>query len=290
MELAPDGTVYEAMRFHSDPGENTKIWSFLQPYFWCAAVERAGPAATVMAWNPNIQNNYGKMPLISYHHAGQGKVMFVGTDSTWLWRQHVGDKFFYRFWGQSIRFVGRRDKAGAKKSWIEAIPVRAQPGEKAQIELMAFTTDGTPRTEPKLSVQAIGGNTASAVELTADPELKGRYTGRFPLTAVGDYRFTYTPEGNAATPIEAKVRVLTAPEELRHPGVNRREMQLLAGSSGGRLVELHELNVIPEQLKGESKFNLLRREATLWDNWLLLAVLMGVYSVDVGLRRLVGLS
>ena len=71
--------------------------------------------------------------------------MFVGTDSTWLWRQNVGDRFFYKFWGQSIRFVARRDEATQKKSWIEVRPVRAQPGEQAQIELMAFAADGSPR-------------------------------------------------------------------------------------------------------------------------------------------------
>ncbi len=288
LELTPDGGVHEAMRLHADPGSNAGLWSQMQPYYWCAAVERAAPAATVMAWNPNIQNSYGKLPLISYHHSGQGKVMFVGTDSTWLWRQHVGDRFFYRFWGQSIRFVARRDQANAKKSWIEVRPVRAQPGEQAQIELMAFAADGTPRTEPKLMIQVAGGSTASGLELTADPSLKGRYTGRQVLTATGDYRFTYTPDG--AAPVEGRVRVLTAPEELRHPSVNRPAMLQLAGTSNGKLVELHELATIAEQIKGDSKFSTLRREATLWDNWLLLAVLMFVYSLDVGLRRLVGLS
>jgi hypothetical protein len=34
----------------------------------------------------------------------------------------------------------------------------------------------------------------------------------------------------------------------------------------------------------------LDREATLWDNWLMLALLIGIYSIDVGLRRLIGLS
>jgi hypothetical protein len=133
-----------------------------------------------------------------------------------------------------------------------------------------------------------GGNAANGVEVIADPAVKGRYTGRQVMNETGDYRFSYTPDG--AAPVEGRVRVLTAPEELRHPGVNRTAMQLLAGASGGKLVELHELGTIPEQLKGESKFTTLRREATLWDNWLVLALLMFVYSLDVGLRRLVGLS
>ena len=109
------------------------------------------------------------MPLIAHHYAGQGQVLFVGTDSTWLWRQNVGDRFFYKFWGQAIRFVARNDKTTQKKSWIEVRPVRVQPGEAAQVELMAFAADGSPRTDPTLTVQVQAGGEVGAVEMTADP-------------------------------------------------------------------------------------------------------------------------
>jgi len=45
------------------------------------------------------------------------------------------------------------------------------------------------------------------------------------------------------------------------------------------------------KLKGEPKVT--KRppsEATIWDNWMVLAVLVVVYSLDVGMRRLGGLS
>src|SRR5213078_2914143 len=110
-------------------------------------------------WNP-VPGAAGKQPLVAYHYAGQGKVFFVGTDATFLWRQNVGDRFFYKFWGQAIRFVARRDKNEAKKSWLEVRPIRAQPGEQATVELMAVAPDGTPRTEPTLPVQVAGGGAA----------------------------------------------------------------------------------------------------------------------------------
>ena len=119
----------------------------MPPYYWCAGGRAPAPAATVLAWNPSAEGRFGKLPLVAHHYAGRGKVLFVATDSTWLWRQNVGDRFFYKFWGQGIRFVARRDKENEKKSWIEVRPVRAQPGEEAQVELMAVAADGTPRTE-----------------------------------------------------------------------------------------------------------------------------------------------
>ncbi|HKI30467.1 MAG TPA: hypothetical protein VKA46_01150 [Gemmataceae bacterium] len=287
LELTPDGSLHEAMRYYDDPGRNGNAWSRMPPYYWCSATDRAAPGATVLAWNPSVQGRYGKQPLVAYHYAGSGKVLFVGTDSTWLWRQNVGDRFFYKFWGQAVRFVARRDQSGAKKSWIEVRPIRAQPGETAQVDVMAFNADGSPRTEATLPVRVVGGGSATTVQLSADAAARGRYTGRFPLPSPGEYRFTYEA---AAEPVEARVRVLVSPEELRHPNVNRPALDLLASTSGGQMVELPDLASIADKLKGETKYAERHREATLWDNWLMLAVLMFVYSLDVGLRRLAGLS
>jgi len=288
VELTPEGSIHESMRFYDEPGRNQNAWSNMPPYYWCAAAERPAPGATVLAWNP-IQGPYGKLPLIAYHYAGKGKVMFVGTDSTWLWRRNVGDRFFYKFWGQGLRFVARRDAKSEKKSWIEVRPVRAQPNEQAQIELMAFASDGSPRTEDTQSVQIQGAGSATTVELTADPAVKGRYVGKFTPASAGDYRVAFNPAG-ASDPVEARLRVTIAPEELRQPNVNRPALEQWASASGGQMVELTDLASIPERLQGESKFTEFHRETSLWDNWLTLAILIFLYSLDVGLRRLVGLS
>jgi hypothetical protein len=297
LELTPEGSVHEAMRFYDDPGRNQNAWAYLPPLYWCVAAERPAPGASVLVWESQYPNRYGKLPAVAYHYAGKGKVLLVGTDSTWLWRQNVGDRFFYKFWGQGLRFVARRDQADSKKSRIEVRPVRAQPGEQAQVEVMSFAPDGSPRGEPTLTAQVLAGDTASAVELTADTANKGRYTGNFPLPTTGEYRVSFDP-GSGAEAVEAKIRVLDSSEELRHPNVNRPALQQLAGLTkdvggkdlGGMLVELPDLAGIPDRLKGDTKVAASHREATIWDNWLTLAVLVFIYSLDVGLRRLAGLS
>lgn len=289
LELTPEGSVHEAMRFFADRGHNENVWSHLPPYYWCADVERPAPGATVLVRNPGVENSYGKMPLVAAHYAGKGKVMFVGTDSTWLWRQDVGDRFFYKFWGQSLRYVARRDSPDSKRSWLEISPVRPQPGEQGQIELMAIGPDGTPRDQPTLTVRLTGAGTTRMIDLTADPSVKGRYTGKAVIPAAGDYQATFEP-GPGADPVDLHFRVLEASEELRHPEVNRPALRAMAGASGGDLVELPELAGIPDRLKGETRRVPLHREQTIWDNWLTLAALILVYSLDVGLRRLAGLA
>jgi hypothetical protein len=276
------------MRFYDDDGRNQNAWANLPRYFWAAAAEKPAPGATVLAWNPS--KTLGKVPLIAQHYAGKGKVMFVGTDSTWLWRQNVGDRFFYKFWGQAIRYVSRRDTATEKNSWVEVRPVRAQPGEQAQIELMAFGEEG-PRTEPKQTVQVQGPGQAASIEMLADPNVKGRYLGKYTPPKEGEYRFLYNAPGQK-DPAEARLRVAVAPEELRQPNVNRVALEQLAAAAAAdsQVVELPALATIEKYIQGESGMQRLSFEATVWDNSLVLGFLIFVYCVDVGIRRLLGLS
>jgi hypothetical protein len=289
LELSPEGAVQEAMRLYDDTGRNQNVWTHMPPYFWCAAAERPAPAATVLAYNPSIEGRYGKMPLVAWHYFGQGRVMFIGTDSTWLWRQNVGDRFFYKFWGQSVRFVARRDEAESKKTKIEVQPVRIEPGENAEIELLAFRSGGAPHAEKTLSLSLTGPEKPQKVEVKADGAIKGRYTGRFIPKVAGNYRLAFEPGGGEDS-VEARVRVITAADEMRHPNLNRTALESIANSSGGQIVELTDLAGISEKLKGEVRTSHLYREASVWDNWLTLMLLVVIYSVDVGLRRLVGLS
>jgi hypothetical protein len=289
VEISPDGVIHEAMRLYDDPGRNQNVWGQMPPYYWCAAAEQPAPAASVLAWNPNVESAFGKTPLIAYHYAGEGQVMFVGTDSTWLWRQNVGDRFFYNFWGQAIRFVGRRDESAGTESYVEVRPVRAQPGEEAQVELMAFGSDGAPLELPTARISILAPGARETLELTADQDRKGRYTGKFTPEKPGVHRLVYQPNGGGRS-AEAAIRVLVAPEEYRHPNLNRPTLELLASVTGGAVVPLDGFGEIPGKLAGEAELKQLHYEASIWDNWLTLTVLVLVYCFDVGIRRMMGLS
>jgi hypothetical protein len=286
LELSPEGAIHESTRFYDEPGRNQTAWANMPRYYWYADAERPAPGATVLVWNP-IQTDYGKVPLVAHHYAGKGRVMFVGTDETFRWRQNVGDRFFYKFWGQAVRFVSRRDAATERKSRLEVRPIRAQPGEQAQVELMAFTVDGAPLTEPIQKVQVQGGSAATEIELTADPAVKGRYLGKFTPAERGEYHLSWM---GGPSPTEARLRASVAPEELRQPNVNRFFLETLAATSGGRKVELPEIASVSDLLEGETQSIVQHTESRLWDNLLTLSVLIFLYCLDVGIRRLVGLS
>jgi hypothetical protein len=288
IEITPAGAVHEAIRLHEEPARNATLWSQMPPYFWSAAVVRPAPGATVLATNPAVQDRFGKLPLITYQYAGNGKVLFVGTDSTWLWRQNVGDRFFYKFWGQAIRFVASRDESGGKKSWIEVRPLRVRAGESVEMELMAVGPDGTPSTQPSQTVTIVDP-TGQPHSVTMEPSGNaGRYLGRFLPALEGDHNIMWQADGDESA--RATLHVESADEELRRPAVDRPALELLASQSGGQLVELQNIDQIPELLEGETRSIPLHREETVWDNWFTAVLLAFIYCIDVGIRRFAGLS
>lgn len=285
LKVSPEGAIHECLRLYDDPQRSENIWAQMPPSYWCAAAERPSAGATVLAHNASIETRFGKLPLVAWHFAGQGRVLFIGTDSTWLWRQNVADRYFYRFWGQALRFVARKEELVRKRSYVEVRPARASPGEEAEVELFAFTPEGVARQERKLSVSIWReGAAPQALELASDPSTPGRYTGRFVPDGVGSYRVQFDPGGGQAS-VEARLHVAAATGELRQPDINLAVLESL-----GQVVRLTELDRLASLLRGEAERTELHREASLWDNWLVLLVLIVVYSVDVGLRRLSGLS
>lgn len=287
VELTPEGQAHEPLRLFDEPGRNVNMWSAMPGYYWCAAVARPAAGATVLATNPTIADRFGKLPLIAYHYAGKGRVMFLGTDSTWLWRQNVGDRYFYKFWGQTIRFVARAESSD--KDRLEVRPVRPQPAELATVELYSYLSGGTPRTDPRLTVRVTGPSGDITLDLDADPTHPGKYIGQITPREEGAYVLRYEPR-DGREPVQAEIRVMAAPEELRRPGVDRQSLEMLANATDGRLLELGDFPKLPELLKGEPQLVEIHREQSVWDNWFVLSLIVLLYSIDVGIRRLVGLS
>ena len=61
------------------------------------------------------RNRFGRVPLLITSSAGNGKVLFMGTDGAWRWRRGVEDTYHYRFWGQVVRWMAHRRHLAHKK-------------------------------------------------------------------------------------------------------------------------------------------------------------------------------
>ena len=103
--LTPEGENHVIFRFDSDPKRNKEIWRALPGFYWFALVKRVKPGAIVLAHHPDRKNKHGYYPLFVLQSYGEGYVFFSALDSTWRWRAGVGDRYFYGFWSQVIRYT-----------------------------------------------------------------------------------------------------------------------------------------------------------------------------------------
>jgi hypothetical protein len=138
-------------------------------------------------------------------------------------------------------------------------------------------------------VVAVPDGQTATVEVTADTRQPGRFVGRFVPRVAGDYLAGWEGETGGER-VTARMKVLASSAELRHPNVNRQALEGLATTSGGQLLDLPQIAGLADRLKAEPSVTHLDREKTLWDNWLLLVLLASLYSLDVALRRLTGLT
>jgi hypothetical protein len=286
LELSAAGRGSEVTRLYDDEHRNGVQWNDLPDFHWSANVARLKPGATALAVNRTVTNDYGPAPVIASQKAGEGAVLFLATDSTWNWRQNVGDRYFYKFWGQAIRNVARRP-GGKDRIRLEASPLQASPGEETTLTLTGDIGDSSV----EVAVNRVDDASAQpqTVTLRRDDDHQGavaRFVGRTSSTKEGVYSATYESSGSKTS---ADFAVLEGGEEFRHPEVNREALDALASATGGAVVGLHELDKIPPLLKGETSYRPLRKQQELWDQWFVLAAVILLYCLDVGLRRWMGL-
>jgi hypothetical protein len=125
------------------------------------------------------------------------------------------------------------------------------------------------------------------VRLNRAPQ-EGYYRGLWQPRGTGSYRLSYTDERGKA--VTAAVEVVRSGRELRRPIIDREALGTLADATGGGLLELDQLAQLPGALKGEAVTVTKTNEESIWDNWLTLVLLVGLYCTDVGARRLLGLT
>jgi hypothetical protein len=143
--LTSEGKRHWLTRFDSDEEKNDELWKQLPGFFWSAAVEKSRPGSEVLAVHSALRNQWGRMPLLVTRTAGNGKVLFLGTDSAWRWRRGVEDKFHYRFWGQVVRWMAhQRHLSGNEGIRLSYSPETPEAGDTVFLQSTVLDESGFP--------------------------------------------------------------------------------------------------------------------------------------------------
>ena len=201
--------------------DNGEVWRKLPGFFWYTGVKRAKVGTETLAVHDQVATAAGRVPLIVTKTYGTGKVLFMGTDSAWRWRQGVEDKYHYRFWSQVARWMAyRRQMAQSKLIRLFYSPDRPNVDDVLTLHANAIDNVGGPLDRGSVVVQAISpsGKTQTIRLEPGTEDMTGLFVGSFIPKEPGNYRLI-------ASSSETGASVQT---DLSVQGLNREQQGRLA--------------------------------------------------------------
>ncbi len=256
----------------------------------------AKAGATVVATDRSRGNANGKGVIGATARCGKGRVMALAVDETWRWRfqeaydeKNLPAQVYRDFWGQAVRWLG----IPAERPGLRLLLPKKEfsAGEEVTVRTQLPDENLEPRPGAKVSVEVTPeGSEPISVAMSAVPGEKGVFRGAVPSLAIGSYAVKAASEA-----LEASDGV-TVEEPTMEAERTARDAALLADVarlSGGRSVDLSEADKGPGWIAGIEYAD--RRgfrevgEATLWDAWSVLALLLGLLVIEWDLRRRAGI-
>lgn len=291
LALTEAGARHPMMLLVPDVEANRNVWHGLPGMYWCGVAERAKPGATVLAEHPTQRGLDGKIPLLAVQQVGEGNSFMTMVDSTWQWRYRVGDKHFYRFWGQVIRTMTPHDLPGANRfTRLTADRTTLNLGEKVVIRARLLSPSYKPirAREVQAEMERTDGQ-RFPVRLEPVPGAAGIFAGEWQPTLPGAYKALLRGEGGERRESITNVVVEEASLEQENPEQNRALLRRLSAITGGQYLSWADYSRLPNLIRDRSQEVSTRVEHTLWDAPLPISLFLLLLVAEWLLRKRKGL-
>lgn len=277
-------------KLEDDEDENLHVWESLPGFQWYAPVVRAKAGTEVLASHASESTDFGRVPLIATKTYGAGKVLFMGTDGAWRWREGVEDRYHYRFWGQVARWMAyQRNMAQGERLRLFYSPDRPQVDEVMTLNANVMSAGGEPLQEATVVVQFVSpaGQTDSVRLNPAGAEAWGLFSGQFTPRKSGDYKviLTCSETGEVLeTALSVRGGVREKVGEPARPDV----MEEISRMTRGLLVAPAEVSRVLDQLRAMPDAEPMELRVRLWAHWGLMALLVTLLGAFWVGRKMTG--
>lgn len=286
--LTPEGRSSMVMVLENEPEENDRIWSRVAPLDHLPPLLGAKPGATVLATLSETAEGSQRYPLVAWQRYGTGKCMTIATDRLWRLRFKTGDKYHWRVWSQSIQFLTLSRLMGEhKRIRLETHRTTYQGGEQARLYAHVLDEDYEPVSQPsfEITVKGVDGNTLQeSVSLQPDRDTPGLYEGFFTPAVAGRYRVEAN-EDDQPVSNTTEFQVADVKQELSLTDADIDQMKRIASLTGGASLGIRDLSQLPSLLKSSPVETTVRSERPLWDNWIVVLILLALLGTEWILRR-----
>ena len=170
--------------------DNLSVWEDLPGFQWYAAVVRAKTGCETLAVHQDITNKHGRIPLLVTRTFGAGKVLFMGTDGAWRWREGVEDKYHYRFWGQVVRWMAyQRNMAKGETMRLYYAPDQPLVRQTLVLHANVMESSGEPLAKGDVTARVTAPSGKSeTVRFTSAGDEWGVFDGRFTTNEPGKHQ------------------------------------------------------------------------------------------------------
>ena len=235
--------------------------------------------------------------LLVTRRTGRGKVALLLTDRTWRLREGAGDTYHHRFWGNLVRWgAGPVLRAGGQRVRLGSDQLTYTPDDRPRVIARLRDASLNPVNDPKLTAELLrDGEVVATITLVPDTESNGlhegsfdriRQPGRYEVRLKGREAERLAAEDGGPPPTASfQVVGSRGPVELADTTPDPALMQTIASLSGGRVVSPDRAGELAPLFLSERIPRTEVRETTLWDNPLVLLLLVSLLAAEWGLRR-----
>jgi uncharacterized membrane protein len=288
-ELTVEGRSSPIFRFGDDEVTSARIWASLPELFWYIEAPRKKPAALVLVTHPTQTGSDGPIPLMLYQFVGSGKAMLNAVDDTWRWRFRVGDKYFGRYWIQTIRFLARSKLLGQRQAEVQTDRRRYQRNDPVVVRVRFPNPALAPASrEVTVEIEKKDGSGPRKLVLRApDNSPANLFEGVLPQAIEGDYTVRLLPppvlEGGLPS---TTFRVDPPAGEMERVQMNEAELIRTASLSSGAFYVPTDTTKLLSSLPKPQKVPLdTDPPIPLWNTWPVLALFLGILVAEWVLRK-----
>jgi hypothetical protein len=256
---------------------------------------RKRPGATILAETADHKSDFGNAIVMAEHTVGKGRVLFVGTDTTWKWQtMGVADDEentpYKVFWQQTLRAMApTRSNEGNVNVWVRTDRSRYTAGETVKLTVEYKATDLSDKPEIKATVGVPDGRELPVV-LTRDATRDNIFHASFEVSEAGHYSVAGMLQvaGRTIADRRTAVDVDDAAIETARLAADQTTIRRLASGTGGQVINLDDPTTWPTHNQADTATVLQSRTFDPWGSFYLLVGLVLVLAVDWLLRLLRG--
>jgi hypothetical protein len=285
----PLGLQNPAMLLADTENESRQLWAALPVLYWMVEAPRLRAGAAVLAEHATAKGPDGrKLPLAASHYVGAGRVLVHTFDGTYRWRGVHEDRFFGRYWLQTVRDLARSKLLGAQQR-VELTTDRPayRQGEPVHLRLRFFSPRDFPAegSDVRVALEAAGGR-EQEIRLDREPLQRGIYTAVVSGLAPGEYRARLVSPARSGRLPTADFLVQQPRRETDVLPIDWDELAAAAKESGGQHYTVITASALARDLPAGRQVASERLPGTpLWNRWPVAAMIVGLLVVEWVLRK-----